>query len=186
MTRHVRGTHILNIIKYVKNKKGVLGEKKMWEKIDEKRGEQVKRDYSTGEFVEYDLVLDFFDVVNELFGDDTSDIPRSRDIGRHISESLGHFEYLTHAKGLKELIQKAEQNWDKVYDFGRIELTSMEEGKAVIRYYGFPENDHVCNYFQGSIEKDMEMLDLGGKIEHTACPLEGDEYIEFTLTWVPK
>ncbi len=184
MTRHVRATHVLNVINYVKAKKGVLGLDKLWEKMEERRP-GIDKDYSEKQFVEYELVQDFFEAIEEIFGSDLNDIPRSREVGRHIAENLGHFEYLTRAEGLKEMVEKAQQGWSHVYDFGKLELAEWDEdsNKAIIRYHDFPKDENVCNYFLGSLEKDMELLELNGKIEHTDCPREGADYIEFTLTW---
>lgn len=178
----MRGTHVVNIINYVKDKRGVIGLEQLWEKMRKKRGE-IKKDYTKNEFVDYELIQDFFEAVEELFGDELKDIPRSREIGRHIAENLGHFEFLTRGEGLKELVNKAEENWNQVYKFGRIELADWGDNRAVVRYHGFPADENVCNYFQGSLEKDLEMVDLDGKIEHTGCPIEDDDYMEFTITW---
>ncbi len=183
MDRKVKGTHVINITEYLEKKKGKLGLEEFWNKVEEKDITS-KRDFDEKEWVEYDMVVDFFEIIEELFGNDLKDVPRSREIGRHITDSLGHLEYLTVAQGLKELIEKAEDNWEKVYNFGSIKLTEWdEEGRAVIRYDGFPVNSHVCNYFQGSLEKDVELLELDGEIEHISCPVEGDQYIEFEITW---
>ncbi|MFW6038394.1 MAG: hypothetical protein ACOC89_02520 [Candidatus Saliniplasma sp.] len=183
MEKKVKGTHMINILDYVEEKKGKLGLENLWEEIEE-RSITSKKEYDEKEWVDYDLVIKFFETIEDIFGSDLKKVPRSREIGRHITSSLGHLEYLTVAQGLKELIEKAEDNWEKVYNFGSIELADWtEEGKAVIKYHGFPANKHVCNYFQGSLEKDIELLELDGEIEHTACPVEGDEYIEFQITW---
>ncbi len=182
MTRHVRGTHIQNVISYVKSKKGITGLEEMWNKLEKKRG-KTKREFSQKEFVDYDLLLDLFEVVEELFGNDSGEKHRSREIGKHIVENLGHFEYLLRAEGLKELIEKAQTGMEQVYDFGRIELTEWADDRAVVRYYDFPADENICSYFQGSLEKDLEMLKLQGKVEHTTCPVKGGDHIEFVLTW---
>ncbi len=182
MTRHVRGTHIQNVISYVKSKKGITGLEEMWEQLEKKRG-TTKRDYSQNEFVDYDLLLDLFEVVDELFGTGPNDKHRSREIGKHIVENLGHFEYLLRAEGLRDLIEKAQTGMSQVYDFGRIELAEWDDNRAVVRYHEFPKNKNICSYFRGSLEKDLEMLKLEGTVEHTACPADGGDYIEFVLTW---
>ncbi len=172
----------MNVISYVKSKKGITGLEDMWKQMEKKRG-KVKREYSQNEMIEYDLLLDFFEVVDELFGTGSDETHRSREIGKHIVENLGHFEYLLRAEGLKELLEKATVGMDQVYDFGRLELAEWDDDRAVVRYHDFPKNENICSYFQGSLEKDLEMLKLQGDVEHTACPVEGGEYIEFTLTW---
>lgn len=184
MDRKVKGTHVRNIISYIEEKKGEIGLEKFWDEVEE-RSITSKKDYDEKEWVDYQLVINFFETIEDIFGSDLKKIPRSREIGHHITSSLGHLEYLTVAQGLKELIEKAEDNWDKVYNFGRIELAKWDEenGEAVVRYHGFPDDKHVCNYFHGSLKKDIEMLELDGEIEHTACPVEDDKYIEFKITW---
>lgn len=184
MVRKVKATHVINIINYVKSKKGKLGLDRLWEKMEEKKGE-IDKEYDENQWVEYSLVQEFFDAIEEEFGTEMKQIPRARDIGRHISENLGHLEYLTRASGLKEMIKKAQDGWSQVYNFGELELADWDEqnNKAILRYHEFPEDENVCNYFQGSLEKDLELLDLDGEVEHTDCPLEGSDHMEFTLKW---
>ena len=182
MTRHVRGTHISNVISYVRSKKGITGLEEMWEQLEKKRG-KTKREYSQNEFVEYDLLLDLFQAVEDLFGTGPNETRRSREIGKHIVENLGHFEYLLRAEGFKELLEKAQEGIRQVYDFGKLELAEWEDNRAVIRYHDFPADENICSYFQGSLEKDLEMLGLKGNIEHTRCPAHGGEFIEFIATW---
>lgn len=184
MDRKVKATHLINILDYVGEKKGKIGLEKFWDEV-EKREIISKKEYDEKEWVDYELIIKLFETIEDIFGSDLKKVPRSREIGRHITRSLGHLEYLTMAEGLKELIEKAEDNWGKVYNFGSIKLAGLDEedGEAVIKYHGFPANKHICNYFQGSLEKDIEMLDLDGEIEHTACPVEGDDHIEFKITW---
>ncbi len=172
----------MNVIDYVKSRKGILGVEQLLGRIEEKRGE-IKKEFKENEFYEYDLLLDYFEVVEELYGDQKNDIPRARDIGKQIAKNLGYYDYLLRAAGFKELINKAESGWNQVYDFGGIELVECHDNRAMIRYHGFPDNHNVCSYFQGSLEIDLEMLGLDGTVEHTACPVEGAEYIEFNITW---
>ena len=184
MDKKVKATHVRNILRYVEEKKGKIGLEEFLNEVKE-RSITTKTDFDEKEWVDYDVVIKLFETIEDIFGSDLKKIPRSREIGRHITSSLGHLEYLTMAQGFKELIEKAENNWDKVYNFGSIELSEWDEedGEASIKYHGFPANKHVCNYFQGSLQKDLEMLGLDGEIEHTACPVEGEDHIEFRLTW---
>ncbi len=181
MTRHVRGTHILNLIDYVRSKKGSNGVDELWDRLEEKRGSK-KKEIKENEFVEYDLLLDLFEIVEELHGEHLG-VSRPREIGRHIANNLGYYEFLMRADSFEELIRKAEDSWDQVYDFGSIELVEYHDDAATIRYHGYPKDHRICDYFQGSLEADIELMDMDGEIEHTACPVQGDEYIEFRIHW---
>ncbi len=119
MVRHVRGTHILNIIDYVKSKKGMIGVEELGERMEKKHG-SINKEIKENDFVEYDLLPDFFEVVEELYGDQRDEMPRAKDIGRHTAKNLDYYDYLLRADDFKELINKAEDGWNQVYDFGGI------------------------------------------------------------------
>lgn len=181
MTRHVRGTHILNVMDYVKSKKGTMGLERLWNVLEKDKGFK-KREYDEVDFVEYDLLLEMFAVVEDIFGTADGE-PRTREIGRHIVNNLGYYEYLIKESEFDELIRSAEKGWSLVYDFGRIELFSHDDGCSVVRYHGFPDDRNICDYFQGSLEADVQMLGLAGEVQLTACPADGDDFMEFTIIW---
>ncbi|MCK4267038.1 MAG: hypothetical protein KAX31_07130 [Thermoplasmata archaeon] len=180
--RHIKGVHLINVIDYVKWRRGVLGLNKFFEEINRESSPPLgDTSFSEKEWYPYELYITFLRVADQICG--SGDLSRCYEVGLRTIQNLGHLSYLTHAPDIHELVQKAHNSWGSIYDFGRLEIVKDEENEMILRYHGYPEVREKCEYFRGSLTGTLEICKLKGVVEETTCNTEGAEYCEFTLTW---
>ena len=181
--RHVKGVHLVNVFKFVKWKRGILGVKRFLEEWHGQSGRQkiTEHIFIEKEWYDQDLYLEMLRVADTTVG--KGDLSKIYEIGYWNIKNLGHLSYVAMAPEIHEFMNSAMKNWHAVYDFGGVKAVVDEEKKLVLRYSGFPEAPEKCQYFLGSLKGMMEICKLKGKVEQTACNTKGDDYCEFVLTW---
>jgi hypothetical protein len=180
----VRGTHLLNVIEYVKRKRGVQGVKRLMEMANTGRPKGARLspgDVSEKELYSYATYILLLEGADLVCG--TGDMGRAYDIGHQTIQHLGHLDYLARAPDIHAFIRNAVRNWRAVYDFGELKLVRDEPRRLVVRYYGFPRATAKCNYFKGSLAGMMTLCRLHGTVKETACNTLAADYCEFTLEW---
>jgi len=182
--RHIKGTHIINVLKFVKNKRGIMGLENLLEKMNQNQDKHqalTEDSFIEKEWYPYELYLEFLIAADEICG--TGDMSRIYEMGHRTVQNLGHLSYLTREDSVFEFLKNGSANWSKFYDFGRLEIVEKRVGKIVVRYHEFPDAKAKCEYFRGSITGMIELCGIDGKVEQTACNTKGSEYCEFTITW---
>jgi predicted hydrocarbon binding protein len=180
--KHIKGVHFVNVIEYVKWKRGVLGLNRLFDKLNQKRKPPLNQNsFVEKEWYSYDLYLEVLRTADEVSG--TGDLSRCYEIGYRTIQNLGHLSYLARAPDIHELVKNARERWSAVYDFGNLAITEDEPNKIVVQYHGFPEAREKCEYFRGSLAGTLEICGLKGEVKETACNTKGSEYCEYTLTW---
>jgi predicted hydrocarbon binding protein len=182
--KNIKGIHIINVIDFVKNKRGQIGLNMLFERINEDKPKPKK--LSVNGFIEkewypYELYLEFLATADDVTGNGS--LMRCYEIGFQTIQHMGHLSYLTRAPDIHELMDKAQENWGRVYDFGNIEIVEKSDNKIILRYHGFPKSKAKCEYFKGSLAGTIELSKLKGKVKETACNMEGASWCEFELTW---
>lgn len=181
---HIKGTHIINVIEFVRRKKGAIGLKMLFDRINQNKVKP--RHFSEKSFQEkdwypYDLYLEFLATADDVTG--VGDLSRCYEIGFQTIQHLGHLSYLARAPNIHDFIKNATENWFKVYDFGRIEIVQETARSIILRYHGFPKSKAKCEYYKGSLSGMMDLCRLKGDVKKTACNTEGASYCEYVLTW---
>ncbi len=181
--RHVKGVHLVNVFKFVKWKRGILGVKRFLEEWHGQAGHQkiTEQAFIEKEWYDYELYLELLKVADKSVG--KGDLSKIYEVGYWNIKNLGHLSYVAMAPDIHEFMSSAMKNWHSVYDFGSVKAIVDEEKKLVIRYLGFPKAPEKCQYFLGSLTGMMEICRLKGTVEQTACNTKGDDYCEFALTW---
>jgi len=182
--RHIKGTHIINVLKFVKNKRGIMGLENLLVRInqDHDKHQQITEDsFTEKDWYPYELYLEFLVIADTICGN--GDLSRIYEMGHRTVQNLGHLSYLTRKDSVFEFLHNGSDNWSKFYDFGGVEIVEEMEGKIIVRYQGFPDSKAKCQYFKGSIAGMIDLCGLDGKVEETACNAEGSKYCEFTITW---
>ncbi|KYK30834.1 MAG: hypothetical protein AYK23_04355 [Candidatus Proteinoplasmatales archaeon SG8-5] len=181
---NIKGTHILNVIEFVKSKRGKIGLDALFQRINsgKSKPEQVtENSFVEKEWYPYDLYLEFLSTADDVTG--TGDLTRCFEMGYQTIKNLGHLSYLTRSPNLHDFVEGAINNWNRIYDFGRLEIAKESENEIVIQYHGFPKSKAKCEYFRGSLTGTMELCGLKGGVVETACNTEGAAWCEYTLTW---
>ena len=183
--RHIKGTHIINVIKFVKNKRGLIGLNDLFEKLNQGQstpGKLTEDSFTEKDWYSYDLYIQFLVTADEITGN--GDLSRIYEMGHRTVQNLGHLAYLTREDSVSTFLKNGSENWDKFYDFGKLEVVTEAKGKIVVRYHGFPEEKAKCEYFRGSITGMIEICGIeDAKVEQTACNCEDGDYCEFTIIW---
>jgi len=182
-TRRVKGVHLVNVFKFVKWKRGILGIQRFMEawKSDSSRKKITPDTFVEKEWYDYELYLELLRVADQSVG--SGDLSKIYEIGYWNIKNLGHLSYLARTPDIHEFMKSATDNWSAVYDFGSVEAIVDEEKKLVLRYSGFPRSPEKCQYFMGSLAGMMEICQLKGEVIQKACNTKGDDYCEFELTW---
>jgi len=180
--RHVKGVHLVNVFKFVKWKRGILGVRRFLEEWHSDPGRKKINEnmFLEKEWYDYDLYLEMLKVGDKTVG--TGDLSKIFEIGYWNIKNLGHLSYLARTPDINTFLNNAQKNWSQVYDFGSVKVEGSKN-KMVIRYSGFPESPEKCQYFKGSLAGMMDICDLHGTVEETACNTKGSDYCEFTLSW---
>jgi len=181
---NIKGIHILNVIEFVRNKRGKIGLNALFERINSGKAkpEKVNEDsFVEKEWYPYDLYLEFLSTADDVTG--TGDLGRCFEMGYQTIKNLGHLSYLTTSPDLSDLVKGAKDNWNRIYDFGKLEIVEESDRKLVIQYHGFPKSKAKCEYFRGSLTGTLELCGLKGEVVETACNTEGAAWCEYTLTW---
>jgi len=128
--------------------------------------------------VEYYLLL--LNSYKELYGDKNLDL-MSRDMPRR----KGVVGWLVKWEDSPEqIIQKADQYWKNFYDFGRLEGSTSEGKRGVVKGFDVSVDPITCrvftHYFTGILET------AGAKkveIYHSKCVHKGNDHCEWNIGW---
>lgn len=181
---NIKGIHIINVIEFVKKKRGKIGLDALFDRInkDKTKPEKVyENNFVEKEWYPYDLYLEFLSTADDVTG--TGNLARCYEMGYQTIKNLGHLSYLARAPNIHEFIGKAQDSWHHVYDFGKVEVVEESEKKLIVRYHGFPKSKAKCEYFRGSLTGMIELCKLKGEVKETVCNMDGAAWCEFTLTW---
>lgn len=181
---NIKGIHIINVIEFVRNKRGQIGLDMLFERINEDKIKPKKlneKSFVEKDWYPYELYLEFLATADDVTGNGS--LARCYEIGFQTIQHLGHLSYLARIPDVHEFLNKAQNSWGHVYDFGNVEAVEEKEKKIVVRYHGFPKSKAKCEYFRGSLSGMLELCKLKGHVEETACNMEGAAWCEFTLTW---
>jgi len=179
----IRGIHLINVIAYIKTKKGVQGIQELLGQVNDRLGEP-KYSFDViyeGSWYPFDDYLEFMRVAEKITG--TGDNKVCREIGRRLVKNLGTFSHLISTESIEKWLNTARVRFHYIYSTGEFEIKELAKNKAVVVYKGFPAIPEVSNYFQGSLEGGMKALELDGKVIQSATPKSPDDPLEFTLTW---
>lgn len=181
--QHVKGIHLANVFRFVKWKRGILGLRRFQEDIRNLPhcAKATEQTFVEKDWYDYDLYLKLLFAADKVCG--TGDLSKIYEIGLWNIRNLGYLSYLARKPDIHEFVDGAVKGWNNVYDFGGIEIPEETPNKMIIRYKGFPPSPEKCQYFRGSLTGMMEICNLDGTVEETACNTKGQDYCEFTLTW---
>ena len=116
----IKGTHLSNVVHYIRKKRGILGVTKLMEIVNEGRPEtKLLRDdsFREGEWYPYELYMEFLKAGDMVAG--SGDLSRCFEIGHFTIQNMGHLSYLTRADDIYDLIHMMSAKLNVVYDFGR-------------------------------------------------------------------
>ena len=139
--RYIKGTHIINVINFVKKKRGTVALNTLFDRINKDKSKP--RLLSPDSFIEkewypYELYLEFLATADDITG--TGDLSRCFEMGHQTVKNLGHLSYLAKAPEIHGFLVSANENWRRVYDFGGVDIVKETEGEIVMRYHGFPKS----------------------------------------------
>ena len=180
----IKGVHLLNVIDYVKHKRGTLGLIEFFKMINEERGHH---DVIRGDNIipknwyPYETYLIFLRVVDQIVGN--GDLSKCYDIGYQTLQNLGHLSYLARSPTVLDFVQPVGENWHNVYDFGRTSFEEVNDREIIFKYHGFPEDKAKCEYFRGSLAGMLTLCGLEGEVEEIECNTEGADHCKYRLTW---
>jgi len=180
----IKGVHLLNVINYIKHKRGVLGLNVFLKTINEGKAIPEHADetsYIEKEWYPYELYLKFLELADQITG--KGDLSKCYDIGLQTLQNLGHLSYVARAPDIAEFVETAQKSWRNVYDFGHFEYTMEGDKKMIFQYHGFPPNKAKDQYFKGSLMGMMDLCKLDGNVELTKSNTSMDDYTEYVLTW---
>lgn len=181
---NIKGIHILNVIEFVKKKRGKNGLDALFQRINKDRTKPNhvnEKNFVEKEWYPYDLYLEFLSTADDVTG--TGNLARCFEMGYQTIKNMGHLSYLTRSPNLHDFVKSARDNWNRVYDFGKLEIVEETDKKLVLQYHGFPKSKAKCEYFRGSLTGTLELCKLKGEVKETVCNMDGAAWCEFTLTW---
>ena len=181
---NIKGTHIINVIEFVKKKRGKIGLDALFERINREKAKPNRvseKSFVEKEWYPYDLYLEFLTTADDVTGN--GDLSRCFEMGYQTVMNLGHLSYLARAPNPHEFLIIAHKSWHQVYDFGSIETVEESDNKIVIRYNGFPKSKAKCEYFRGSNTGMLELCGLKGEVKEVVCNMDGAGWCEFEISW---
>ncbi len=184
MEAHVRGATLRSTCKYVVEKRGTGGLRRLNDEMG-KRGAKVDLDEIVdSQWYPFEDRLIMLEAAKELFGwDDAKIIEWGRSAVR-VSSVMGFFiKYFTTPE---KALRNAPMFWEKNYDTGKLVVTSIEPGKGTFKIVGMHLTKVFCNYTIGLIQGIGDIAGYKGiSVVETKC--SNDENVhEFVLTWPEK
>lgn len=180
---NIRGTHMLNVVAYVKTKKGIKGVQELLDNVNSlKPTKQYAFDnLHEGAWYPFTDYMIFMREADKMIGG--GDLSCCREIGRRLVKNMGTFSHIISTESIEKWLRTAEVRFHYIYSEGRMEITTLEEKRAILEYHGFPAKDEVFLYFMGSLEGGMKMMGLDGEVKQKTRPDKDGEPIVFELTW---
>ncbi len=180
----IKGVHLLNVIDYVKHKRGIQGLNEFFKMVNEGSSfhDIIKGDNIIPKnWYPYEIYLKFLRVADLITGN--GDLSKCYDIGYQTLQNLGHLSYLTRAPVVLDFMKLASDNWNTVYDFGRPSFEVVNDNAIIFIYHGFPEDKAKCEYFRSSLAGMLTLCGLEGEVEEIECNTEGDDHCMYQITW---
>ncbi len=180
----IKGVHLLNVIDYVKHKRGIHGIDEFFKIINEDNSfhDQIKEgNLIPKNWYPYVVYLKFLRTADKITGN--GDLSKCYDIGYKTVRNMGHLSYLTRAPVILDFVQLASENWKTVYDFGKASYEVVDSNTIIFTYHGFPEDRAKCEYFRGSLAGMLTLCGLEGEIEEIECNTEGDDHCMYRIKW---
>lgn len=180
----VRGVAFTTAAKFILEREGKKGAKKMEEAINQ-LGYPLKYDeIETMKFYPVGLQVANIMVMKRLFGYDNQDV---REMGGfNAKSSLLVRLFMRYFVSIERAMKVAPKIWKKHYTQGRLEAVDYrkEEKTVVLRLHEFSVHPLLCEDLNGYFASVVQMV-IGKKVqgEEIKCVHRGDSYHEFLLRW---
>ncbi len=171
---------------YIKYREGEDGLVRLEEKLKELGFPMIFSEVKPGEWYKEAMSVLVILVAKNIFNWSEDDVYEMGNFAPKHSFIIKIF--VKHFLSVKDIFERAEQYWEKHYNFGSFEKVEFnEEGKYIvvaIKDYSF--HSIVCDpYFRGyftAIAK-LSLKSNNIKTELTKNVFSGDEYNEYKITW---
>jgi len=94
--------------------------------------------------------------------------------------------FIKYFYSINAMARQVPKIWDKYYDFGRLEVSNLDQKKRVgtLMIRDFDHHPHFCRTLEGFIGSLMGMITKTDAVcKEVKCPHWGNEYHEFSLKW---
>lgn len=170
------------VVSWLEENRGPASVEDLFSRLSRRGRALSRRDLSPRGKVDYRLHLEVLEEVRSLAGGDDAML---RSIGRNGARNV---EAAVPGAGLmlkmanpKRLLKHAGKLWRTYADFGRVEVLSVEEGRAQLRLAGFETHPDFCRtlegFFEGLLERvgaqDIAVREVAHAGDGTGCVFEG-------------
>ncbi len=178
----VRGQLIINIIDYMKIRRGMKGIVELHSRVSERMGENIGiTDILPREWYPHKLFRLFVEEGAKTVGKDLGTFAAR--VGKFAAENLGIMKFFIKISKPERMAKIAEDGWKKYHKKGRLEVTDFKEGYAVLRLSDYFYGPYVCEGLRANLQRYLEYTSKEVEVEETKCRSRGDPYCEFTIRW---
>lgn len=181
-----RGEHIKYFVRYIKEKKGEAGLKKIKKTLKE-------MDFDIGdveqlrntEWIPESIPHIFFAAAIRVF-----------DWGEKEAYEMGETSmprssitkmFLKYFTSVEKTLKKGVKQWNNHFTRGSLEIKELDKKnkKGVLLLKDFRTHPLACAHFRGFFTRILEIITGSGQVEfrETKCMNQGDEYHEFHFQW---
>lgn len=172
------------VVSWLEQRQGPRSVEALVDRLEDRREDEVSRPgITSASEIEYSLHTDVLEEVAALTDADEQTL---REIGydgaQNVSDIIPGAGLMLKLASPKRLLKRAGTLWSTYADFGDAEVLEIDDNRARLRIYGFPQNAHFCRTLEGLFEGLVEQA--GGsnvrvrEIEHAE-----DEGCVFEGTW---
>ncbi len=181
----VRGEIFLNHAKYIKEKEGIGGLKKLEEKLSDLGHPINFRKINPLDWLSEGLSCLVIVTAKEIFYWEEKDFFEMGESGPRFS--LGLRMLVQNVVLPRRLFEESPLYWKNLFDFGFIEPVEFNEElqQAVLRVHEYKTHPLLCLYHAGYIKGMADFILKVKKVtvEETKCVYRGDSYDEYRIKW---
>ena len=179
----VRGIMLLNIIRYVKKRRGADGVRELMKHVSELEGREISdKEIKEYEWYSHHLFKSFVFASARVF--DTTPGEIATRLGTQTAKDLGFLRFFVKFTQTPEkIVHKSAEIWSQYHRIGKLRVVESKERRIVLRlteYFGGP---YFCNGLVSNIKGILEYTAKNVNVEESMCTSRGDPYCEFVITW---
>jgi hypothetical protein len=180
---NVRGTTILNTVRFVKERYGLEAHDRVVRELPQKHWGTFLGPVREASWKPAADLAAYMDKAREVLA--PGDTEFYRDVGRMAGQLNRDTAFVAMFRDPETATRQAPVIWRAFWDAGRLEVVSNTSNEIRIRIHDFPQPhralcDRIVGFWEGSFTAWGAQ---GARVVETACVLEGGRYCEMRAQW---
>lgn len=180
---NVRGTTILNTVRFVKERYGFEAHDRVVRELPRKHWGTFLGSVREASWKPAEDLAAYMEKAREILAPGETEF--FRDVGRMAGQLNRDTAFVAMFRDPEIATRQAPVIWRAFWDAGRLEVMSRTDNEIVIRIHDFPQPhralcDRIAGFWEGSFSAWGAR---NAKVVETACVLEGDRYCEMRARW---